>query len=198
MIGTISGELIDPFSPNPHQIHPRDIVTSLCHTNRYNGMTRRPYSVGQHTVAMMEYMKDAGLTDPLLRSLVLVHDFPEYVLGDVVSPLKKALLSETDVYAHMEQRMNTAIHQRFNLDRYHATRQHEAQCQALVGEYDKLAHYAEVYVLDLPDRAFGSPKVDGRMIRSVRGAEMLDIDTTARKLHGYIEELLDQGEGFTH
>lgn len=84
------GEAVDIIDPDPAQIHLRDIAVSLSRINRYNGHSRFPYSVAQHSLLCLHMAATDGRSaqDQLH---VLLHDAAEYAIGDITTPVKEAL-----------------------------------------------------------------------------------------------------------
>ena len=111
----LSGRRLDLLDPSPLDVEIEDIAHGLARVARWNGQTRGPhvFSVAQHSL-LVEAI--AGAIDPGLtheaRLLVLLHDAPEYVIGDIISPFKAVL---GDGYKGIENRLLSAIHLRFGL-----------------------------------------------------------------------------------
>ena len=111
----ISGRRLDLVDPSPLDIEITDIAHGLARVARWNGQTvgAHAYSVAQHTLLVDEI---AAITAPEIgvtgRLAVLLHDAPEYVIGDLISPFKSLLGGE---YRAVEQRLLAAIHRRFGL-----------------------------------------------------------------------------------
>lgn len=111
----LSGRRLDLLDPTPFDIEIEDIAHGLAFVARWNGQTQGnwPYSVAEHSL-LVEYIYDrmnpgAG---PVWRLCALLHDAPEYVIGDMISPVKSALGSD---YGKMDARLTEAIHRRFGL-----------------------------------------------------------------------------------
>ncbi len=111
----LSGRRLDLLDPSPLDVEIEDIAHGLARVARWNGQTRGPhiYSVAQHSL-LVEAIA-AGI-EPLLdhraRLVILLHDAPEYVIGDIISPFKAAV---GDAYKAVEARLSAAIHVRFGL-----------------------------------------------------------------------------------
>jgi 5'-deoxynucleotidase YfbR-like HD superfamily hydrolase len=111
----LSGRRLDLLDPSPLDIEIADIAHGLARVARWNGQTAGAhiYSVAQHCL-LVEAM--ARLRVPRLdrarRLVVLLHDAPEYVIGDMISPFKAVI---GDAYKAVEQRLLAAIHLRFGL-----------------------------------------------------------------------------------
>lgn len=87
-ISCVHGSYVD-FSDLRHaHIIKEDIADRLCAINRYNGGTVTPFSVGAHSLAIQNYLRQRGATQRV-QLLALLHDATEAFIGDMVSPLKK-------------------------------------------------------------------------------------------------------------
>lgn len=79
----------------------RDIAHGLSQVNRFCGQTDRPYSVGEHTVHLFEWMTDLGPFDPVSMRRVLLHDCAEALgVADCHGALKKAIAPRTRKFEH--------------------------------------------------------------------------------------------------
>lgn len=111
----LSGRRLDLLDPSPLDIEIEDIAHGLARVARWNGQTlgEHGFSVAQHSLVVEEI---AVFLDPALeprwRLAALLHDAPEYVIGDMISPFKAALGVD---YKAFEERLETAIHLRFGL-----------------------------------------------------------------------------------
>ena len=111
----LSGRRLDLIDPSPLDIEIEDIAHGLARVARWNGQTRGDhiFSVAQHTLLAEEVARHkVGVLDRRLRLALLLHDAPEYVIGDMISPFK-AVIGEA--YKAVERRLLTAIHLRFGL-----------------------------------------------------------------------------------
>jgi 5'-nucleotidase len=111
----LSGRRLDLLDPSPLDIEIEDIAHGLARVARWNGQTRgnHAFSVAQHCL-LVEHIAlhlKPGLP-PRWRLAALLHDAPEYVVGDLISPFKAALSLD---YKAFENRLLAAIHQRFGL-----------------------------------------------------------------------------------
>ena len=111
----LSGRRLDLLDPSPLDIEIEDIAHGLARVARWNGQTlgEHAFSVAQHSLVVEEAAAHVqpGL-DPRWRLAALLHDAPEYVIGDMISPFKTALGVD---YKAFEERLETAIHLRFGL-----------------------------------------------------------------------------------
>jgi 5'-deoxynucleotidase YfbR-like HD superfamily hydrolase len=111
----LSGRRLDLLDPSPLDIEIEDIAHGLARVARWNGQTlgEHAFSVAQHSLVVEEVAAhiEPGLS-PRWRLAALLHDAPEYVIGDMISPFKAALGVD---YRAFEDRLETAIHLRFGL-----------------------------------------------------------------------------------
>jgi 5'-deoxynucleotidase YfbR-like HD superfamily hydrolase len=111
----LSGRRLDLLNPSPLDVEIEDIAHGLARVARWNGQTKGPhaYSVAQHCVFVEKIVVELK---PRLsreaRLLALLHDAPEYVIGDLISPFKAAVGID---YKAFEHRLAAAIHIRFGL-----------------------------------------------------------------------------------
>jgi len=111
----LSGRRLDLANPSPLDVEVEDIAHGLARVARWNGQTTGPYafSVAQHSVIVETLCgKLSPSFTPVQRLTALLHDAPEYVIGDMISPFK-ALLG--DSYRTIEDRLQEAIHIRYGL-----------------------------------------------------------------------------------
>jgi uncharacterized protein len=111
----LSGRRLDLLDPTPMDIEVEDIAHGLAFVARWNGQTRGdwPYSVAEHSLLVEEIFSRAnpGIAARWQLAAVL-HDAPEYVIGDMISPVKAAV---GPGYGELDQRLSVAIHLRFGL-----------------------------------------------------------------------------------
>ena len=113
----LSGRRLDLLDPSPLDIEIEDIAHGLARVARWNGQTRGAhiFSVAQHTLLVEAIAGQLWPNiDRRLRLAVLLHDSPEYVIGDLISPFKAVM---GDAYKAVETRLLSAIHVRFGLPR---------------------------------------------------------------------------------
>jgi len=111
----LSGRRLDLLDPSPLDIEIVDIAHGLARVARWNGQTSGAhiFSVAQHTLLVEAVMRaHAPRIDDRIRLAALLHDAPEYVIGDMISPFKAVL---GDGYKSIEKRLLAAIHIRFGL-----------------------------------------------------------------------------------
>jgi 5'-deoxynucleotidase YfbR-like HD superfamily hydrolase len=111
----LSGRRLDLLDPSPLDVEIEDIAHGLARVARWNGQTmgEHAFSVAQHCVLVEElaHRLEPGL-EPRFRLVVLLHDGPEYVIGDMISPFKAVVGGG---YKAVEARLEAAIHLRFGL-----------------------------------------------------------------------------------
>lgn len=111
----LSGRRLDLLDPSPLDVEIEDIAHGLARVARWNGQTKgaHAFSVAQHCV-LVERLT-AELSPRITREarlMALLHDAPEYVIGDLISPFKAAVGID---YKDFEHRLLSAIHLRFGL-----------------------------------------------------------------------------------
>ena len=153
----LSGRRLDLLDPTPLDVEVEDIAHGLAFVARWNGQTRGdwPYSVAEHSL-LVEQIFGATAADPSprWRLAALLHDAPEYVIGDMISPVK-AVLGEG--YGALDARLAQAVHLRFGLP---ATLPREVK--AAIKKADKVSAWLEAtriagFGVAEADRLFGRP-----------------------------------------
>lgn len=153
----LSGRRLDLLDPNPADVAIEDIAHGLARVARWNGQTvgAHAFSVAQHSLIVTDIAEALApaLTQPE-RLTALLHDAPEYVVGDLISPFKAAIGFD---YKAFELRLLGAIHARFGLPR-----ETSPPLALLIKRADRIAAYFEAtrlagFSLDEADRYFGRP-----------------------------------------
>jgi uncharacterized protein len=110
----LSGRRLDLLDPSPLDIEIADIAHGLARVARWNGQTEGEhiYSVAQHSLLVEVIAHQSARLDRKPRLAVLLHDAPEYVIGDMITPFK-AIIGDT--YKAVELRLLSAINLRFGL-----------------------------------------------------------------------------------
>lgn len=138
----LSGRRLDLLDPSPLDIEIEDIAQGLSRVARWNGQTtgEHAYSVAQHSLLVEQIF---GRVFPQVtveqRIVALLHDAPEYVIGDMISPFKAVVGGD---YKSVELRLQQAIHLRFSLTP--AIRQ---ELRAQIKRADAIAAYYEATLL---------------------------------------------------
>ncbi|WP_041768143.1 YfbR-like 5'-deoxynucleotidase [Pseudovibrio sp. FO-BEG1] len=111
----LSGRRLNLLDPSPLDVELSDIAHGLARVARWNGQTigDHAFSVAQHCVVVEEIalMLKPDL-DTQWRMAILLHDAPEYVIGDMISPFKNVM---GGTYKAVEERLHHAIHRAFDL-----------------------------------------------------------------------------------
>ena len=111
----LSGRRLDLLDPSPLDVEIEDIAHGLARVARWNGQTRgdHAFSVAQHSLVVEAAFSAARpQAEPGERLAALLHDAPEYVIGDMISPFKAVVGGG---YKAVEKRLQHAIHLRFAL-----------------------------------------------------------------------------------
>jgi 5'-deoxynucleotidase YfbR-like HD superfamily hydrolase len=154
----LSGRRLDLLNPSPLDVEIEDIAHGLARVARWNGQTRgdHAFSVAQHCVlveAIAVHFEPS--LDRRWRLASLLHDSPEYVIGDMISPFKAAVGLD---YKGFERRLLAAIYLRFGLP---ATA--PPWVERLIKRADKTAAYLEAtqlagFSITEAHKFFGRPK----------------------------------------
>lgn len=153
----LSGRRLDLIDPSPMDVEIEDIAHGLARVARWNGQTKgaHAFSVAQHSVIVEALcVQLEPRLDPKSRLLALLHDAPEYVIGDMISPFKAVL---GDGYKEIEARLAHAIHARFGLPA-----ETPASLKRLIKKADNICAWFEATQLAgfteaESDRFFGHP-----------------------------------------
>ena len=155
----LSGRRLDLLDPSPLDIEIEDIAHGLARVARWNGQTQgaHAFSVAQH-VLIVERITCAEYPGwrQAWRRAALLHDAPEYVIGDLISPFKAAVGLD---YKAFEARLLSAVHRRFEVP--------EPLPEAVVGAIksaDRAAAYYEAtrlagFAEEEAQRFFGRPRL---------------------------------------
>jgi 5'-deoxynucleotidase YfbR-like HD superfamily hydrolase len=133
----LSGRRLDLLDPSPLDVEIADIAHGLARVARWNGQTRgnHAFSVAQHCLVVEEIFRRSNDAKPDALQMTLLHDAPEYVIGDMISPFKSVVGGG---YKSVEQRLEAAIHLRFGLPP-HAAR----DLKASIKKADTIAAFFE-------------------------------------------------------
>jgi uncharacterized protein len=161
----LSGRRLDLLNPDAADIEIEDIAHGLARVARWNGQTKgeHAFSVAQHSLLVEEITARLLAATPMstiplsaLRLAALLHDAPEYVVGDLISPFKAAIGYD---YKAFELRLLNAVHRRFNLPE-----QLPPGIATVIKQADGIAAYFEAtdlagFTLEEADTIFGKPVV---------------------------------------
>lgn len=110
---TDQGHVIDIRYINSERIDLRDVAKSLSLTYRFNGMTRRPYSVAEHSLNVVDILeRKFGVNSPAVLQAALMHDAHEFITGDLSSPMKEVI---GDAWRVEESRIQRQVLRRFGI-----------------------------------------------------------------------------------
>jgi len=162
----LSGRRLDLLDPAPLDIEIEDIAHGLSFVARWNGQTRGefPYSVAEHSLLVEQFFGQIAPKAPVRwRLAALLHDGPEYVIGDMISPVKAAV---GPGYKAMDHRLMQAIHIRFGLPA-----EVRKTIKAQIKRADRISAWLEATQIagfsePEADRLFGVPRLDG--VRDIR------------------------------
>ena len=179
----LSGRRLDILDPSPLDIEIEDIAHGLARVARWNGQTKGPlpFSVAQHSVLVEHFCQSANPGWPTKwRLAALLHDAPEFVIGDMISPFKAALGEQ---YKAIEHRLQQAIHLRFGLPA-----DLPASVEKLIKKADKASAYFEAVQFagfDIPEalKLFGSPNGLRPVDISAMTSDQAERDYVARFEH---------------
>lgn len=154
----LSGRRLDLLDPSPLDVEIEDIALGLSRVARWNGQTEGDwaFTVAQHSLLVEELAVALKADLPAhWRLAALLHDGPEYVVGDLITPFKAAVGED---YRALERRLQGAVHLRFGLP----ARLPESIAK-LIKRADKMAAYLEATQLAgfseaEANRIFGRPR----------------------------------------
>ncbi|MCM2291993.1 HD family hydrolase [Allorhizobium sp. BGMRC 0089] len=154
----LSGRRLDLLDPSPLDVEISDIAHGLARVARWNGQTvgDHAFSVAQHCLVVETIFRHICLTSsPSEWQMTLLHDAPEYVIGDMISPFKAVVGGG---YKAVEARLEAAIHLRFGLPAHPS-----AALKAQIKKADSIAAFFEATELAGFTRAealkiFGQPR----------------------------------------
>ncbi|MFC4669084.1 HD domain-containing protein [Seohaeicola nanhaiensis] len=154
----LSGRRLDLLDPTPVDIEVEDIAHGLAFVARWNGQTRGDfaYSVAEHSLLVEVLFSRICAKPPVRWQLAaLLHDAPEYVIGDMISPVKAAVGPS---YGALDERLTAAIHIRFGLPAVLP-----AQVKKQIKKADRISAWMEATQLAgfseaEADRFFGKPE----------------------------------------
>jgi 5'-deoxynucleotidase YfbR-like HD superfamily hydrolase len=177
----LSGRRLDLLDPSPLDIEIEDIAHGLARVARWNGQTigAHALSVAQHAMIVEEIAYARNASWPAQwRLAALLHDAPEYVIGDLISPFKTAIGLD---YKSFELRLLDAIHRRFGLPS-----PLPAAVTEQIKDADRVAAYYEATVLagftrEEGLRFFGAPpRLPDPLARALSGLEPLPTGAAQR------------------
>jgi 5'-deoxynucleotidase YfbR-like HD superfamily hydrolase len=162
----LSGRRLDLLDPSPLDIEIEDIAHGLSFVARWNGQTRGEfaYSVAEHSVLVEDIFHRLYPKAPVRwRLAALLHDAPEYVIGDMISPVKAAV---GPGYGELDARLAAAVHLRFGLPAVVP-----AEVKTKIKRADKVSAWMEAvqiagFTRAEADRLFGKPQ--SKLVETMR------------------------------
>lgn len=156
----LSGRRLDLLDPAPVDIEIEDIAHGLSFVARWNGQTSGDYaySVAEHSLLVETlFSRLAPRSDPKWRLAALLHDAPEYVIGDMISPVKSAV---GPGYDDLDKRLASAVHIRFGLPA-----EIPAKIKKQIKKADRMSAWMEAteiagFTISEADRFFGKPDAE--------------------------------------
>ena len=186
----LSGRRLDLLDPTPMDIEIEDIAHGLAFVARWNGQTRGDYaySVAEHSLLVEQIFRQMNPNAPVKWQLAaLLHDAPEYVIGDMISPVKAAV---GPGYETLDDRLMAAIHIRFGLPA-----QVPVAVKKQIKKADKVSAWLEAvqiagFTTDEADKFFGrlDPAIAQSLQIRLRPPVEVRTDFTAR--HAQLMDLL--------
>lgn len=189
----LSGRRLDLLDPSPMDIELEDIAHGLARVARWNGQTTGDHalSVAQHSL-LVEQIASALRSDlsQRWRLAALLHDAPEYVIGDLITPFKGAIGLD---YRELEDRLLRAVHIRFGLPG-----EIPKTITVLVKRADKMAAFLEATQLagfSEPEarRFFTAPRgLPERALRKIGNIRPLPVTEAQNLFTARFEELIER------
>ena len=186
----LSGRRLDLLDPTPMDVEIEDIAHGLAFVARWNGQTMGDfaYSVAEHSLLVEQIFTVMTPKAPVKWQLAaLLHDAPEYVIGDMISPVKAAV---GPGYETLDDRLMAAIHMRFGLPA-----QVPPAIKKQIKKADKISAWLEAvqiagFTVTEADKFFGKPDPSIAQNSKIQLRPPLEVrqDFTAR--HATLMELL--------
>ncbi len=162
----LSGRRLDLLDPTPMDIEIDDIAHGLAFVARWNGQTigDYAYSVAEHSILVEKIYSLIQPKAPIKwRLAALLHDAPEYVIGDMISPVKAAVGPS---YGALDDRLTAAIHIKFGLPA-----SIPVAVKKQIKKADKISAWLEAiqiagFSTEEANKLFGKP--DGNLVAGLR------------------------------
>ncbi len=185
----LSGRRLDLLDPTPMDIEIEDIAHGLSFVARWNGQTQGDfaYSVAEHSILVEAiYTQMQIKAEPKWQLAALLHDAPEYVIGDMISPVKAAVGAN---YGVLDDRLMAAIHIRFGLPA-----KIPAQIKKKIKKADHISAWLEAtqiagFSIEEANKLFGKP--DAEVVKNLSITLRSPKETRAEFTKRY-EALLEQ------
>ncbi|WP_348524974.1 HD family hydrolase [Pararhodobacter sp. SW119] len=188
----LSGRRLDLLDPTPVDIELEDIAHGLAFVARWNGQTHGdfPYSVAEHSL-LVEHLvgRLEPKTEPRWRLAALLHDAPEYVIGDMISPVKAAV---GPGYGALDARLSVAVHLRFGLPA-----ELPPKVKSLIKRADRISAWLEAVEIAgfnaaEADRFFGKPPAGVVETLSIVPRPPVEVRAAFMARHGALMSELDR------
>ena len=162
----LSGRRLDLLDPTPMDVEIEDIAHGLAFVARWNGQTTGDfaYSVAEHSLLVEQiFLRLIPNATAVHRLTALLHDAPEYVIGDMISPVKSSV---GPGYEELDKRLTAAIHIRFGLPAITPI-----ALKKQIKKADKVSAWLEAnqlagFSISESDKLFG--KVDRKIVRGLK------------------------------
>lgn len=122
------GTYFDFLNPDDSEYGIEDVAHALAHINRFNGHTDRFYSVAQHSVLASYHVQPGFEYDALM------HDAPEFVVGDMTRPLSELCPD----YKALKKEIEASVSRRFGVTYPFPPAVHEIDIRMLRTEQEQL------------------------------------------------------------
>lgn len=186
----LSGRRLDLLDPTPMDIEIEDIAHGLAFVARWNGQTMGDfaYSVAEHSLLVEQIFSAMNPKTAVKWQLAaLLHDGPEYVIGDMISPVKAAV---GPGYETLDGRLMAAIHMRFGLPA-----QVPVAIKKQIKKADKISAWLEAvqiagFTTTEADKFFGKPNIDLVGTATIRLRPPIEVRHDFTKRHSDLMEQL--------
>mgnify|MGYP000465823926 CR=1 FL=1 len=186
----LSGRRLDLLDPTPMDIEIEDIAHGLAFVARWNGQTIGDfaYSVAEHSLLVEQIFTKMNPKSPVKWQLAaLLHDAPEYVIGDMISPVKAAV---GPGYETLDERLMAAIHIRFGLPA-----QVPVAIKKQIKKADKISAWLEAvqiagFTKSEADKFFGIPDPNLAKSAKIQLRPPVDVRLDFTNRHAELMELL--------
>ena len=186
----LSGRRLDLLDPTPMDVEIEDIAHGLAFVARWNGQTMGDfaYSVAEHSLLVEQIFTAMNPKTPVKWQLAaLLHDAPEYVIGDMISPVKAAI---GPGYETLDDRLMAAIHMRFGLPA-----QVPPAIKKQIKKADKISAWLEAvqiagFTVTEADKFFGKPDPSVAQNSKIQLRPPLEVRQDFTVRHATLMELL--------
>ena len=186
----LSGRRLDLLDPTPMDVEIEDIAHGLAFVARWNGQTMGDfaYSVAEHSLLVEQIFTVMNPKAPVKWQLTaLLHDAPEYVIGDMISPVKAAV---GPGYETLDDRLMAAIHMRFGLPA-----QVPPAIKKQIKKADKISAWLEAvqiagFTVTEADKFFGKPDPSVAQNSKIQLRPPLEVRQDFTVRHATLMELL--------